>query len=306
MPCVGFICPKCENPVGLEQAVEHLGEKCQVMYGPVVQSLVNSIGDERRGAGAGLSASTICPTATCPRQLAIARYMPYYSDPRKIEEAEEGSAIHHAMHQRGQGDGRWRVEVPLPGPMDEGKPGVRRNEKGFLELELWPGVWLSCIVDRVRDDWSMIEDLKTKRTSKFVFLPASKSAPLSKQLVASTVIQLNVNRLIAERLGYGPVKKMFAWVYLRGCYEAERRHQPVEIAVLDESLVRGTCETFAREAQERLQRLDLIEGDRHLVENEVAQFPMWGRDQGLFSGKKCLQYCEVNKVCFGLAGEVIF
>lgn len=300
MPCIGFICPKCLAKVPLEEAVEHLGETCAVMYGAVVQSFVNSQGDERRGRGAGVSASIMSPDVTCRRQLLIQRYLDYWLDPRAAEEAEEGSVIHHAMHARGSGGDRWGLETPLPGAGDMDKAGVRRNPIGdFLELELWPDVWVSGIVDRHLKDWSVIEDLKTKRAAKVQYPPS-----------LSTTIQLNILKLLAERLGYGPVGKLYAWTYQRGCYEASLRHRRWEIQVLPEQMLRQHSEKHARTlagyqmACEAARGLPMAVLGANPLEATIKQVPMDGKDLGMFNGKKCIQYCEVNQICFGLAGEV--
>ena len=298
MPVVAFRCPKCSQRVEFEQAIEHFSEIHPVMYHATVQSLISQQDDERRQKGAGLSASIACGDATCRRKVCLQRFYDYVLDPRMVEEAEEGNVIHSAMHKRGSG-GVWVYETPLPGPGDEGKPGVRRNPGGWFEYEMFPGVWVSAIVDAHTQDWSTIDDLMTQRASRTV-----RSPELSHK------VQLNIAKFLAEKLGYGPVKRLRIWKYQRGCYEPENRHKVFEFEekdVWDEGALRLACEDHLTSLAGFLDNLDQLSGEpQEYLDAYMKKVPMDGDIHKLFNGKMCSQYCEVRDLCFKLAGKVSF
>lgn len=190
-PVVGFKCWKTGQDVPIEDAFEHFHVEHRLMMGPSIQAIVNSATDDRRMAGAGVSASMGSPTETCRRQILIERFVDFIMDPRDLDEAEEGTMFHSAFLKRGVGIEGWGFEHPLPGPQDLDHELVRENPKhGFPEMEILPGVWHSCIVDMFTSDWRAIHDLKTKRAAR-TFYPPSMGVK----------VQLGLNALSAEKLG---------------------------------------------------------------------------------------------------------
>lgn len=333
MPPIGLICPKCRTKLPIEDAVRHLSELCAVMYGPTVQALVSRMDDERRSLGAGVSASQGSPTSTCRRQILLSRATPYYLDPISLMTAEEGSVWHHALHKRGGQSEGWLTETPLPGPDDIGKPGVRVNPHyDFPELEIWPGVWFSCVVDRHRVDWSEIEDLKTKRPSKNPYPPGEDNA-----------VQLLLADRAARLLGKGEPQRLSIWRYISGSYEptltqkryviaewdagkwfvpvelraeqAARRTEPLPEFLGEEWLKRHSyahllsLQTWSDRLAELIQAGDDAGVDKLLEEvpldGRTYTHPISGRLQQMFNGTKCLQYCELRNECFRRAGEVV-
>lgn len=312
MPVTGFLCPKCNKSVPIEEAQEHFADVCAVMYHGSVQAIINNLGDERRALGAGVSASQGSPEATCRRQVVLERFVPYSIDIRMQEDAEEGSNYHSAFHKRGAG-GVWAYETPLPGPADAGKPGVRRNAAGFYEYELWPDVWFSCMVD-AHKNWKWIDDLKTARPAKSMRCPkcnyyqSGKIWPPGNDNKA----QLMLAKVVAERLGYGPVEQLRIWKYVRGCYEAAERHHPFVIMdgsrehpFWSEAQLEQHCREHLSSMASMVRTAEALQGEPGWMFDAwlKANVPLDGLERNLFNGKKCTMYCSVKDICFQLAGK---
>ncbi|HHN74954.1 MAG TPA: hypothetical protein ENK10_06965 [Acidobacteria bacterium] len=300
MPATGFICPKCGKRLTFDEAPEHLGSTgCQVMMSAAVQALINSTGDTRRGPEAGASASGASPTTTCRLQVMLERFKDYDLDPRVLDEAEEGTNIHAIMLKRGVGNPDWIFEEVLPGPEDEGKPGVVRHESGFLEYELWPGVFFSCVVDAHTRDWSQIEDLKTTRSSSRIYPPD-----------VSAKVQVSLAALMAERLRGAHVERLGIWKFFRGAYDREKRWRYFEVERWDEAALRQHSEEFMRSLCEMATgcRLAAAAGESEL-DAYLRGLPADGKVRQMFVSRKwptgkCGNWCSVRELCPAWKREV--
>lgn len=285
----GFIDWTTGEVVDLENAHDHFMTK-GLMMGPAIQALVNS-GDERREAGAGVSASMADPSVTCRREVIIRRHLDYALDPRVLMDANEGTIFHSAFFGRGRAADGWAAETMLPRITDMGKPGVRMNPGGFPEIELWPGVWFSCVVDYHTASWSEIHDLKTKRPAKADY-PPDRSA----------ILQVNLNKLVVERLEPGiEVERLFIWRYYRGGYEKERAWKRFEVEVWPEQKCRDVAEEHLASIMGYEEMAGKLKGEE--LEDFIATIPMDGKVKEMFRGQKCPKYCSVQSICFGLANK---
>lgn len=312
MPVVAFKCPKCQRRVEFEDAVSHFSRTCPVgpsMYGPSVQALLNSVGDERRGLGAGVSASMSSPTVCCRRQVVMERTLPFELDPRVLMDAEEGTIFHKAFHDRAAGLAEFDVEVVLPNMTHEGRPGVRWNELGFWQLELWPGVWWSGVADLLSKDRTLLDDLKTKRPSATIYPPGEDNKA-----------QLFTLCLAIERLEGKQVQEARIWQYQRGCYEKEKQQTPFVIArrgdpskpFWTEQQLRQHCEEHLRTTSQWLDRAERIVREHGAgspqLEELIAEVPMDGWTRKMFYSRKtdeiqkCTRYCSVRDLCMERAG----
>lgn len=296
MPINGFIDWRTGEVIGLDKAHDHFMHN-GLMMGPAIQALVNNAGqgDERRGKGAGVSASIADPAVTCRRELIIRRHHDYAIDPRVLMDAEEGTLLHAAFFGRGRSGEGWGAETMVPSPADLAdvdKPSVRLNPSGFPELELWPGVWFSCVVDYHTSDWTEIHDLKTKRVSKADY-PPDRSAYL----------QLNLNKLAVERLyPQAKVERMFIWRYFRGCYEKERTWKRFDVPVWTEEECRALAEDHLASIIAFDEAASKLTGEE--LESFISSLPMDGKVKRMFNDKKCGMYCAVKSICFGLANKL--
>lgn len=300
MPATGFICPKCGKHLTFEEAPQHLGaDGCKVMMASATQALINSTGDPRRGAEAGASASGASPTTTCRLQIMLERFKDYDLDPRVLDEAEEGTNIHAIMLKRGVGNPDWIFEEVLPGPEDEGKDGVVRQPSGFLEYELWPGVFFSCVVDAHTRDWSRIEDLKTTRASSRIYPPD-----------VAAKVQVNLAALMAKRLRGVEVERLGIWKFFRGAYDRDKRWRYFELEKWSEEQLRQHSEEFMRSICEYAvgARMAKEAGEQEL-NGYLRGVPADGKNRSMFVSRKwptgkCGNWCSVRELCPAWKREV--
>jgi hypothetical protein len=265
-------------------------DNCGAMMAEAVQAIVNGVGNERRSKAAGLSPSMV-PTKTCRREVLINRNMDYSMNPMKIWAAEQGTTFHRSLLKRGKG-GQWMLEQVFPGSPDAGKVGVE-DRGGWLELELWPGVWVSTEVDKMSMDGQVIVDLKTQRPATKDYGPQNASGEWA--------FQLNLERMIVERLGYGPVQELWVWRLYGYAYEESTAWRKFKVPVLDDEVIEKVYREWALELagwQEKINAGQPVEG-------VVATVPMEGRIKPGMKSWKCHGYCGVKDICFGLAGEVV-
>lgn len=288
MPLTGLVCPKCGVGVGLAEAPEHL-DRCGAMMAESVQAIVNGAGNERRGRLAGISPSMV-PTKSCRREVLIQRNMDYTMNPMKIWAAEQGTTFHSALLKRGRGS-EWWLEQNFPAPQHRDRADVRDRE-GFLELELWPGVWVSTQIDKMSPDGKTLIDLKTQRPAKTDYGPQNASSEWA--------FQLNLERMIIERLGLGPVEEMWVWRLYGYAYEEDKAWRKFKIPRLDDEVVEKVYREWAISLAERQELINNGEP----IEKVIDGLPMDGREKSSMKTWKCHGYCGVKGICFGIAGEV--
>jgi hypothetical protein len=279
--------------IPLEQAPEYFEHQGLIPM-EVTQALLNTANDPRR-LDEHLSPSVADPDTTCRREQIIRRFMPYSLDPMVTWEAMEGTVWHNAFSAMSEGNQDWFSELPIPGPDDEDLPHVKRTTEDVLVVETLPGIWLSGVVDRVSRDFKTLVDHKTQRFSKrdWGFKSGWK-------------LQINLYVLMIKRTKDVEPEQLAVWRTYRGSYERDRtfRYFPCPKMNVDEidSKIRKHCEDLQKRLVEAKAAYDA--GDQAAIEDLIKNTPMDG--QTMFNGKKCSQYCSVQKVCFGLEGLPTF
>jgi hypothetical protein len=289
MPLTGLECPKCGKMCDLAEAPEHM-DFCGALMAESVQALVNGEGNERRGKLAGISPSMV-PTKSCRREVLIQRNMAYTMNPMKVWAAEQGTTFHSALLKRGRGSAWW-LEQNFPAPQHRGRADVR-DQDGFLELELWPGVWVSTQVDKMSPDGKVLIDLKTQRPAKVDYGP--------KNSTSEWAYQLNLERMIIERLGLGPVEEMWVWRLYGYAYEEATAWRKFKIPIMDDAAVEKIYREWAVGLAHEQSKID----SGQPVEGVVGALPMDGKLKPEMKSWKCHGYCAVKSICFGIAGEVV-
>lgn len=296
MPIRAFETRLLPAPLGLDEAPAKF-ESMGICPAEVIGLVISGTDDERRGPHCGLSPSIMIPSTTCRREVAIKRFLPFVQDPLKLWAALSGQLWHGMLRKAPLPEG-WEREVTYPGPQHEGKERVRRTEGGFLEYELWPGVWVSGTVDR-RKGRTLI-DFKTMRYSK-----ADNQDKFG--IPDSWTAQLNAYSFLIEDLTGERPDDLWVWRMYEGSYDLDRTFRKFKVPAVDraawELKTRPWCEEFV----DMLSRVKAV-WDEHgddpmMVEDAVKDLPMDGEVKGIFNGKKCGEYCSCQKECWRLAGR---
>ncbi len=302
MPIVGFTWTKMDNGRVLEfaaplaEAPEYF-ERNGLMPAEAVLALASECGDERRTAGCGVSASMLDRGTTCRREVLINRYMDNWVDPRKLWDAEEGTLIHHVLFSTGGLPG-WEREYLIPNERHANHPKVRSPKPGVWEYEIFPGVWLSGRVDKVKDDWSELHDFKTQRYSA-----------TDRGVKHDWRVQLNAYRFMLEDLEGVTVKAMKVWKIMRGSYDHNKTFkaysEPDQVLLMDRAVWaegpelngRGGVREFAQEMTQLLEDCEKAEDK----EGFIRLLPLDGK--AMFTSRKdpgqckCRDWCSVRPTC---------
>lgn len=292
MPIVGFTHHQFPAVLTLEDAPEAF-EQAGICPAAFVRAVIAAEGDPRRGPGAGISPSICSPSAGCPREVCIRRYLPYTMDPLRMADRLEGIWWHEGV--AGHHVGGQKPEMLLPNDDHVGFPGVRRNPMtGALELEFWPGVFVSAQVDLAN---GRLVDYKTQRYAKQDY-----------GLKEDWTLQVNFYRHLWLALGGEDFKELVVWRFYRGCYDANKAFRKFVVPMLTRDALDHALEPYAHDLTAALDqcRVAWASGVADAVEQAVKALPMRGKDMGIWGGKKCSFYCDSKDVCFGLAGEVMF
>jgi hypothetical protein len=293
MPLTHLHDPINGNDVPLEEAVAYFEDQ-GILPAEVIQKILNSANDPRR-LDDHLSPSVANPSTTCRREQVIKRFKDYSLDPLVVWEAMEGTVWHEVFAKMTEGSEEWYCELPVPSPDDEDQENVKRTEEDVLVVEVFPGIWLSGVVDRINKDFSTLIDHKTQRFSKkdWGFKPDWK-------------LQINLYALMLERTKGKKPEQLGVWRTYRGCYERDRTFRFFPCPPMTESTIHATIREHCESLQDYLTRARQAykSGDEELLNKIVKEIPMDGKT--MFNGKKCSQYCSVQKICFGLEGLPTF
>jgi len=240
--------------------------------------------------GGGVSPSVGIPEVTCRREILLRRHYPYKLNPFRLWAAMEGTFYHKGLlEMSGRMEG-WEIEVGFPREEDEGKPSIRRHPVwGFLQVEVWPGVWMSARVDAWHRPTGTILNLKSTRVTKVDY-----------GYKKDWTIQSNLERMIMNKCGES-VKLMEIWRVYKGCYEEDKAWRKFMVPFKSDGEMTDTCAAYLRELI--LWDTKMTEGDKDDV---LSQIPLEGEVKKMFNGKKCTLYCSCYQECMARAGRVRF
>jgi hypothetical protein len=306
MPLIGLYCPGCDSDVGFAEAPEHF-EHCSggVMAAEAVASMVQKELSRKaeRGDDEGpfLSPSKFDPLINCRRESYIHKCYNYRLDPFKVWAAAEGTLWHRVFAQTKLPG--WQYELVLPGPEHEDHPNVVKDHRGFLKYQLGTGVAFSGALDKLSDDGKILMDFKTKNYPWTFKKEAAPSERFTGEWLASTALQLNGYRVMAEDLLNIRVEEMWIWRMFRGCRRPTSTWKKFECPILPKAeLVERIADHLLTAANWNARGLAC---DSDEEKDEILrEVPEDGAC--MFNGKKCSQFCYVERICKTKAGREVF
>lgn len=315
MPAVGFTKPGHPGKLSFEEAPKWYAENTEVPAEAI--ALLAKLEKDARRFGLGLSPSGADAETTCIRQLAIKKFLDYLVNGVKEWQATEGTIWHAAFEAVAPAQDGWQREVLVPDFMEgaDNIPLQRDPLSGSLELEVFDGIWMNGKVDKLRDDFTEIEDFKTKAWGgwkdrktgmwKIRHYPPDMGAHL----------QLNLYRRMVEVCtGVNPSKLTLRRMY-RGARDAEQAWKKFDIPVMSNDELEARIRPHIERGQEAFAMLRQIVIDnpnaskkelQPLLIEGIKTLPLDGRDKRMLRDTKCHLYCTQQPICFQLAGLVGF
>lgn len=305
MPIANFIDPKTLELVSIEEAVAHF-EETGLSPGEVIQAIIDDRDDARR-KWLHLSPSILNPENNCRREIAIQRFLPFNLDPLSMWSAYEGTAWHRAFNLIGENVSGWHKELALPGPADVDHPKVRKVEsegQTFYELEVFPGIWLSGVADRVREDFKVITDFKS---TNYPWTRTKDAPPMdfAESQIRSYQIQVNLYGRMVELLKGTTIEELWVWRIYRGSRNRNFTFRKLPIPKVSPELLESKIREHAETLDGFLRATHAAEPgpERDAVVNGI---PMDGKDKRMYNDQKCSLYCGARDVCYKLAGHTVF
>lgn len=244
--------------------------------------------------GIRVSPSMMTPGSTCKREVVIQKTMEYDVELMRLWEAMEGTLFHEALSAAGAG-GDWEYEVELPQSEQQGL--TRWDERTQVyEAEIFTGMWTHGTADKVNREWTELHDFKTARFPKL----KKDGTPYDYGVKDEWTIQLNLYRRLMELCRPETrVERIWVWRMYKGSWDRRFTFRKLAIPLLDY----GLLEDKVRSHYEQLKG-SLILADQAVSQAEREQIirAMAMDGQGMFGGKKCSEYCAVNKICFDIQG----
>lgn len=306
MPLIGLYCQACDSDVDFAEAPDHF-EDCSggVMAAEAVAMMVQKELDRKatRGDDVGphLSPSKFDPLINCRREQYIRKCYDYRLNPFKVWAASEGTLWHRAFAEiRLPG---WQYEIVLPGPEHAEHENVVKDHRGYLKYQLGTGVCYSGAMDKLSDDGKILIDFKTKNYPWTFKKDSAPSERFTGEWVASTALQLNGYRVMAEDLMGIKIEELWAWRMYRGCRRPESAWKKFEIPYLPKAeLVERIADHLLTSSNWNARGLacDTIE-EKDQILDEVPE-----DGACMFNGKKCSQFCDVERICKLKAGREVF
>lgn len=264
-----------------------------------------------------ISPSKISPLNQCRREIVIEHYQPFAVDLLKRWEALEGNLWHGMFSRMSAGEG-WMSEVKLPDDLlsegrareleDEGL--LKECEDGKLRLQVMPGVWVRGTGDRIRDDFLVYCDHKSKRWP-FSRPPGHEPSPkygpegqYTRESVKDWAFQFSTySKMIEMCTGVLP-QEQWAWQVFRGSKNRAHTFRKIPVPLRSAVDMWGEISEWTTQL---LKWLDEAHGlGEQALENFIQKIPLDGHDRQLFNGQKCSKYCEAQGCCFALAGMMEF
>lgn len=292
MPFAGFLCRPCGARLGREEALEHIPWAHEGYGVPpaALEMCWRSEGAAHR-KGTHLSPSM---AGGCMREHAIKRTFDWWLEPSMLLKANRGTLYHEQLAKYSPPG--WLPEVHLPNMMQhEATGGVRVCDDHVMELELWPGIWLSGTVDAMRGDGAYILDYKSQDSPVPRWNKADKCYDYSSctdyGLSDHWVLQVNLYGRMVQRLwGLEEPPQMDVWRCYDGMKDTARIWRRLPVALMPEQELRAAVEDDFRMFVQVMQIADVEERKR-----AIADMPLQGRTQ--LSGQKCSRYCNVKPEC---------
>lgn len=325
MSFAGLVCKACgerfrdEAPALAHFPTAHVGGDPEYFV-PVdlVHLIWATEGTDARRAGAHFSPSALFG---CNRETALKRTAEYFVEPLDAWSRTQGTLLHAAL-EKYVAPG-WLAEVAVPRSVLFGTPefeaaiGVDNRSPGeglvithqgvryrytyenVWEMEVWPGVWLSGVVDRLKSDFSELHDyksakapggrydFKTKRFEEWrTWFPMDESY----------VMQVNIYGMMVAKAYGVPRPKLAILKNQLGVKDASLSWKRFDIETIDDAML---------EARVRERYSELVLVMRKPAETRMArisEMALEGRE--MFKAKdgtcKCDRYCGLREACDAL------
>lgn len=299
----GFIGPSGEK-IGLDKAPAFF-EDAGLIPTEITELIIRS--DQGRGPTPYLSPSVLIPPTTCRREVVLQRFFDFHMEPMNLWAAKEGEIWHKAFSSVPCKDYMQEVMLPADPDVEGWKPEhgddsshplVKRcPEDGKLRVEVFPGVWMRGILDRISLNWKVIDDHKTQRWSRKDY---------SSRNLVEWAVQLNIYRIMVKLLrDVDP--EMFIWRTYRGGYVNPDNpiFRKLPVPRVEKERLWGEIETFTNSLLGAVQKAyEHDKSDPEGLETIVRALPMDG--EPMFNGQKCGKYCRVMEKCYSIQGLPLF
>lgn len=289
MPVIGFRNPVTQETIPLDKAAEVFDHE-GIAPADVIQAMIDDIQGGTHARGVHLSPSILNPEMTCRRKIVGERYLDHVVDPLDFWAALEGTFFHRTMVEAGKNLPEWQTNVRMP------KQGESSNR---VEMEVFPGLWLSGEADRIRNiepDGFELVDHKTSRYAKVDYGPRN---------VAEWAIQVNLYRYMYEDLTGRKCKGLWVWRTYRGSYEQSKTFRKFPIPMIPREKLREQIGEWALSLQVYLLGAESMKDDQNKVLAMLGSVPTDGIDHNIMGGWLC-NHCPIQRQCFALAGKVTF
>jgi len=326
MPAVCFTKPGTPDTLSFEDAPSWYDENTEVPE-EAIRCIIEHEGDPRR-LGLNLSPSTLCERTTCKRQLLLKKFFPYAIDGAAEWQAEEGTIWHKAFDAVvPKTDDRWYREVLLPNNLLVSLGANRWNKlvdddvlrfwkytptHSSWEVQIFPGVWVNGRADKLKKDFSEIQDFKTKAWSGWKDRKTNAHKIRHYPPGDDERIQLGAYQRMVEVLtGTRPEKLTIRQMY-RGSRIAKESWKKYSLDPMSndelESKIRQHVEQFTTWATEMKSLKDDAEkGGKNplpVLAAYMDRVPLDG--EKMFNGLKCSLYCTQMPFCYQIANKVRF
>jgi hypothetical protein len=305
VPIAYFIDPKIGEKVPIEVAVKHF-EESGISPGEVIQAIIDDRDDARR-TWLHISPSIMNPDNNCRREIVIQRTMDYGMDPLSMWSAYEGTAWHKAFNLFGKAINGWYREMPLPGPEDSDHPLVRKVERDgqtFYELQIFDGIWMSGVADRVREDFKVVTDFKS---TNYPWTRRKDENPydFAESQVISYAPQVNLYARAVRLLKGVEPEQRWVWRIYRGSRNHAFTFRKLPIPRIPDDALDTLVREHALSLSGFLEAAHVADPGA-AREAVIAGIPLDGKIKRMYADKKCSMYCPVKDICYKIAGLTVF
>lgn len=316
MPAVGFTKPGQGGKLSFEEAPEWYAQNTEVPAEAI--ALIAYLEQDSRRYGQTVTPSGACEDTTCLRQQAIKRFLKYLINGISSWQATEGTAWHYAFERAVPtrvDEDDWHREVLLP-RFFVGKTTANVEKDPLSDshaVEIFPGLWTSGKLDKLKTDFTEIEDFKTQawagyREKKTGLWKVTHYPPKE-----DNVIQLNMYRRMVEVCTRVNPSKLTIRRMYRGARDAQQAWKKFDVRVMSNDELEATIRPFMERAAGIFGELrDIVlstedgpERQEKLVE-VISKLPLDGKDKRMLGNQKCTLYCTQRPICYKMAGLVGF
>lgn len=258
----------------------------------VLRSMVRKLELDKRHTGTNI---TITSGLSCPRKLLINRMLPTTPDPSKMWKAQRGTWLHECVGMSLGENDEWITEE---------KDADACTFAGTLF-----GIDMSCRVDAIRKDYSVILDWKFRGDGSERWVD-----PLGRARDTDAA-QINMARMLIEQSTHKDLRdmEMYVWVmagqtirttapYMTEAQVGSMKPAGADYTVAEIFNMLKTSMNLWEAAAQVEGNGDLYAVPESTTQSIIHRLPMVG--EKMYNGKGCTQYCEVNEECFAIEGGI--